>query len=389
MALQVIESGPTAMARVFTGTGQSQVTHIDVHPAFHAMYHSYFIGGLYELFGRESVRFTADDFPEFRHNCLALRVGTPAGPRKIFIHGSDEPTVPTEGLQWCDTLGKVNVDVEKLPEDARDKVISLGPTFPYRVWNGLAAVAVGARTLAAARFRLGYQIDVPASYPAAVAVPLRGVLHLRQFTRIGFERLPLEAYSSGKSRSDYVFFNSAIWPETHEVADYGEANKASNRARLEFIRACQSLDAIQFEGGVFMRARYLVPGYEELVYSRNVTHADYITKTRASCVVFNTPSVKWCHSWKLGEYLALGKAIISLPLMRALPAPLEHGVHIHYVDGSSEQIRDALRQISSDAEYRSFLEHNAREYHERYLSPAAMMRRLLDADTRSVSARPQ
>ena len=89
------------------------------------------------------------------------------------------------------------------------------------------------------------------------------------------------------------------------------------------------------------------------------------------------------------EYLALGKAIISLPLMRALPAPLEHGVHIHYVDGSSEQIRDALRQISSDAEYRSFLEHNAREYHERYLSPAAMMRRLLDADTRSVSARPQ
>jgi glycosyltransferase involved in cell wall biosynthesis len=95
-------------------------------------------------------------------------------------------------------------------------------------------------------------------------------------------------------------------------------------------------------------------------------------------VVFNCPAVHGCLGWKLGEYLALGKAIISIPLERALPEPLEHGEHIHYVDDNTEAMSEAVRTIDRDADYRHHLESGARSWYERNLTPAKIAARLVD-----------
>ena len=39
---------------------------------------------------------------------------------------------------------------------------------------------------------------------------------------------------------------------------------------------------------------------------------EWISKTKQSAIVFNTPAFWSCHGWKLGEYLAMGKCIISV-----------------------------------------------------------------------------
>jgi hypothetical protein len=95
-------------------------------------------------------------------------------------------------------------------------------------------------------------------------------------------------------------------------------------------------------------------------------------------VAFNNPAVHGCHGWKLGEFLALGKAIITLPLSRALPAPLEHGVHLHVVDGSPESLDDALDRIRRDDAYRRTLEANARRWYEQQIEPQRLASRLLE-----------
>jgi len=74
-----------------------------------------------------------------------------------------------------------------------------------------------------------------------------------------------------------------------------------------------------------------------------------------------------------------GKAIISTPPIRALPAPLEHGTHVHFVDGSRAAIRAALERLIADGEYRQGLEENARAYYLRYLSPMQVIQRAFDA----------
>jgi glycosyltransferase involved in cell wall biosynthesis len=111
--------------------------------------------------------------------------------------------------------------------------------------------------------------------------------------------------------------------------------------------------------------------------ARRYSISEYIDKLGRAAVAFNNPAVHGCLGWKLGEYLALGKAIISLPLERALPAPLEHGVHLHVVDGSAASIDDALDRLRRDDTYRRTLETNARQWYEQNLAPEQLARRLL------------
>jgi glycosyltransferase involved in cell wall biosynthesis len=109
----------------------------------------------------------------------------------------------------------------------------------------------------------------------------------------------------------------------------------------------------------------------------HLSYRRWLQLTRSSAVVFNTPGVYGCLGWKLGEYLALGKAIISTPIRLQLPAHLQHGTHVHVVDGSEESMRDAIQRITSDDAYRLRLEFNSRAYFDRYLNPPAAIQRFV------------
>ena len=110
--------------------------------------------------------------------------------------------------------------------------------------------------------------------------------------------------------------------------------------------------------------------------------SDYLDRTGRSVVVFNTPAVHGCLGWKLGEFLALGKAIVTLPIDRELPEPLVDGVHVHVVDGSAESIVDAITRLRRDNTYRLALEREAAAYYQRWLHPAVVAGRLLRSGRR-------
>ena len=98
--------------------------------------------------------------------------------------------------------------------------------------------------------------------------------------------------------------------------------------------------------------------------------SEYIEKTKQSVFVFNTPAFWNCHGWKLGEYLAMGKAIVSTPLSNDLPYPLEHGVNIHFLkDDSEEEMQNAINQIIENQAYRKKLEAGAKKYWDTYGTP--------------------
>src|SRR6185295_6862238 len=141
--------------------------------------------------------------------------------------------------------------------------------------------------------------------------------------------LPLSAYQPGSSRSDYVFFSSSIWKEDGQT----------NQMRALFIEACRAIKGLTVEGGFTPRSAADIKGYEHLTVDRRYTHEEFIAKTKVSAVAFNNPAVERAFSWRLGESLALGKAIISTPLERLMPAPLVHGTHIHMVEPSLESMK--------------------------------------------------
>jgi glycosyltransferase involved in cell wall biosynthesis len=181
-------------------------------------------------------------------------------------------------------------------------------------------------------------------------------------------RTSIDAYGPRRSDPDYVFFTAWPWAKHSEV----------NPPRIEFIEACRRAKGLTFEGGFAPRRRSDVPEVRTMSARARYPIRDYIAKLGRSAVAFNNPAVHGCLGWKLGEFLALGKATISLPITRVLPAPLEPGVHLHVIDGSPESFDDALETLRRNDDYRRSLEINARQWYEQHLAPTRLAQRLLD-----------
>lgn len=345
-----------------------------VHPSFDALYYSFYIEGLrrYLLDRRRqgahapTWHFSSRGFPELGHHCLALRIeprDDQQPEHKLYISAGDGPGLNLDALAWCDVYAKVNLDPEQIPETARRdgsaaKLLAIGPSFPVRVWNPVGAAWQALRTVLHGAHR-------------NAASPRE---HLANYWRQWRYRLPETAYAARPGDPDYVFFTSTLWKkQTH-----------TNELRAAFIRACRSIEGLHFEGGFAPRRGSAVPGFEDCTAARRVSLVTYVQGIQRSLVAFNTPAVKDCHGWKLGEFLALGKAIVTTPLTRALPVPLEHGTHLHVVGTDpgadiEDELRRAVLLLRRDHDYRRHLEHNARAYYDAHLSPERVMERCWDA----------
>lgn len=332
----------------------SSIVHI--YPAFNARYYASYIEGLRRLLGRSHLRYTAEGFPKFGSGCLALRI-VDSEETRVYLHSDDMPELDADGLQWSDVFGKVNLDPDLVPRDYQHKVLPLGPMFPVRVWDKLAAETRGLANYFLSRGRAG---------------PLRK--HIANYRGQYLTRFPEADYQPSPSDPDYLFFNAAVW----------ERESVANDVRARFVEATLRIDNLRFEGGLTPRNTFKsdrdYDGSEYAPYlSKRYSPRENLEKTKRSVVAFNNPAYRDCHSWRLAESMAVGKAIISTPIVRALPSPLDHGVHVHYVDGSVESIEAAIRLIREDEVYRMNLELNARTYYETYLSPENVMRRVFSS----------
>ncbi len=332
--------------------GNYRPTYLDVmfevHPDFDPLYHGYYLQGVSETFGVRSIYFTRREFPVFRERGLGFRL-LPEG-RRIFIDASDWDGYDETALEWADVYAKVNVNEEKKAKRHRDRILPIGPGFGARFLNGHYLLK-----------RLYY-------YAERRNGPVRKRWQMfKQDWRQATQRLSISAYAPDVVEPDYIFHISSIWaPEDR-----------CNGNRIAFIKAAGSFPGVRFEGGFAPPARWDATECDPFVIRRTLPISEYLAKTKRSVVVFNTPTVLDCHGWKLPEYLALGKAIISTPLTRELPAPLIHGKHVHIVKGDVFSIREGISKIRRDISYRKHLEENARQYFLDWLRPERVIERIL------------
>ncbi|MEY4174234.1 MAG: hypothetical protein RI900_1399 [Actinomycetota bacterium] len=292
-----------------------------IDPRCKLTYYTYILRGLDDL-GRR-YRFVRLDGPVTRY--MRMRDGD----RRIIVDAADDADVDAAAYEWADVMGKVNCTDELLVEHPNIRM--LGPLWGLQQW------------------------PMPVAYAHAARAAIGGANLLEAIRAIRFQgktRLPINAYVPATADDDYVFHRSRDWGPWHPDA---------NQPRYRFFQALESIDV--------RKTASLEEG--------RISLADYLAETGRSTVVFNSPAVVDCLGWKLGEYLALGKAIVSTPLGRALPEPLVHGEHIHFVDDSVDAIRDALLTVLGDRDYRMHLERGARHWFERNLTPAIVVRRLL------------
>jgi len=327
---------------------------VTVFPGFDALYYSFYIQGISDAFGENNVDFSYRDFPELPLDCLAFIVRGTKQSRVVVDAYDGVRLTDHRAIDWCDVYGKVNLGWSDLPRQYTHKCLPIGPSFPIRLWSRGKSIRMGL---------MNY-------HPRA-----QGIKHARKhfsdYVRQFRDRLPLAEFVPGQVRENYIFFSATIWREAEAPG--------TNQCRSSFMTACKSFPGLEFEGGFSpMRPCERLSLYSEHIAPKRYPLSEWLAKIKRSVIAFNTPAVWRSHTWKLAEYLALGKAIISMPIERELPVPLVHGQDVHFVDGSPESCAEAIRMIAENRDYRTHLEQNAYRYYLTYLSPAKVIARLLD-----------
>lgn len=333
---------------------EKEKTIITIDGGFNVFDAAFYVLGLIQLFGKDNVRFgdlkIKDNKSVF---CFSVCRGTEI--TKYAISMSDSYKIHPDLYEWCDVYGNPNANFERTPKEFHGKMVSLCPSFGVHLWNLPQTIYYA---LSNVRYSNGNNRKFFGKYK-------------KQWKRIAYsDYLRL---SQKESDGSYIFFLSTLWYND----EWNKNDAGVNARRACFVRACKKMKGITFEGGLVSQGKDR--SSEELFsdcLSDGVPMKEWMEKTKRSVLVFNTPAFWDCHGWKLGEYLAMGKCIVSTALSNDLPVPLEHGKNIHFVENSEEAMQEAVKYIVDHPDYRAMLEKGAREYWEKYGSPVASLRLL-------------
>lgn len=333
-----------------------------IDPSVRIRYSSFYIQGLYDVFGKKNVTFSQKYFKQLERQTdpysfdhyMAFVVVTKNELKKYVIDFADATTVKERAYNWCDIYGKINFSDHLTDKSFHKKMVSIPPGFGINIWGKFETTFKCISNFFKCKFK--------------PLIPFKAYL-IDYYSQ--YKRPALTEYSSGtfhKENRPYVFMIGTLW--THENCMNG-----TNLHRKTFVETCKSMD-IDFEGGFLSSPDH--PQYEDfknLTFIERYSTKAYVEKTKKSSFVFNTPAVHDCHGWKLGEYLAMGKAIISTPLSNNLPKSMVHGENIHFISNKNE-LEESIFLLVSDNSYRKKLETGAKNYYLEYGCPRKVVENL-------------
>ena len=316
---------------------------IIIDPRSNYSYGSFYIFGLEELVGIRNLSYDIEAFVELGdlRNDLRFIICDNGVKTKYFIHMDDPYQLSEEDYNWCDVYGCVNANYTHYPQDSYSKLISLVPSYAIRKDASLLKCVKDAIFLFLSTYNYVLNRKEWNKYTQQLeSNKWRNIKHffLRRI-KAWKNRLPLSAYENlTNSKDDYVFFLSTLWySDTWNKNDEGV-----NLRRAYFIRACKKILGNKFEGGLLGDSSSSNELFSDVLSHNRESFSSWLEKTKQSALVFNTPAFWDCHGWKLGEYLALGKCIVSTPLSNDLPHPLEHGKNIHFVENSETAMQEPI-----------------------------------------------
>lgn len=335
---------------------------IFIDPRCQILYASYYIVGLYEKYGEQNVKFKSSYFKTLPYKgridydqFFAFVVLEEASQKtiRVVVDYGDQNYIRENAYSWTDVYAKINISKDS--KIVKEKLISIPPSFGVNIWekhfNKYMAISNFVKCLF--------------TRPVSVKTFLGSYKASEHRERIEVYTKPVIT-----ENDNYVFFVSSLW--THQ-----ECIELTNPLRYTYMKAVKENVEI-FEGGFVSNIRNEESDkYKDMLYQKFINPIEYVSKIKKSLFVFNTPAVHNCHGWKLGEYLAMGQAIISTPLSNKLPIDLRNNDDIIIVHNSTE-IESAIIKLK-DKNFRARLHTNAKAYYNNYASPTAVVTLIINS----------
>ena len=330
---------------------------IIVDPRNNILYSSFYIKGLWDRYGGGNVSFSLKPFKDIPGNrkswCtydqyMAYVIKDGKSVKRVIIDYWDCIPINKEAYEWCDVYAKINISKDTKMEDY-PKLLSIPAGYGIRIWSFPKTIFHFVSNVFKSHFHF-----------------LNGLKIFLYAYLVQLKRFTLEEYLSPVERKDrYVFHASTLW--MHDTSLTG-----ADQHRAVFIRTCRQIPNINFEGELICKITPVPKEFEDVVSNRRYSMNEYMEKTKQSMFVFNSPAVHNCHGWKFGEYLTMGKALITTPIVNRLPFAFEDGENCIIVHNQDELVV-AIKRLCEDEALRKGLEQSSMKLFEEYVCPVKVI----------------
>ena len=290
-----------------------------------------------------------------------------AGKLRLHFDTHDSQELALGELDNCDFYFKrsyLPAAIDSLSASQRGKVIPLGlnyrvlPDVPDRfaLWRGLSKT--GLSRASAAAFKQALDTN----------------------NRFGFQpRLrQMESAPDLRAAPNVLFLVAAYDPYDDPARSQAKIDDRIfiNETRARCLRLLKDALGSRFTGG-FSHSRFTVENYPDLVVPPGSTSQQKYLRTLASfpiCVA--STGLHGSTGWKLAEYVAFSKAILSERLVYDIPGGFAPGKNYIEFTSPEECVNGAVRLVE-DAALRQHLMQSNAAYYRAYLRPDALVRNAL------------
>jgi hypothetical protein len=287
------------------------------------------------------------------------------GKVKVHFDAHDAEEIATSELDDCDLYFKRSYRpslVAKLSHEQRSRIEPLG--LNYRV------LPSGVDWFAARR-ALALSGGLSAR---TVARSLKEAFDPRNAFGYKPRVLDMEAPAQPNAEPRVLFLVATYDPhdDPDRAEDKIEERESINDTRARCVRALKDALGERFTGG-FADSAFARKHYPDLIVPDNLTtQASYIAAMRSHPICVATTGVHGSIGWKLGEYVAFSKAILTEKLVYSVPD--DFGPERNYIEFTSpDDCAAAATRLIEDRDLRERLMLNNAAYYRDYLRPDALV----------------
>lgn len=173
-------------------------------------------------------------------------------------------------------------------------------------------------------------------------------------------------------RTQTILFQCRLW----DVAGVSKANQEDthrvNQGRIQLLRRLKAEFGSLFLGGL-QNNFYAREHAPDLISSLPSGRRAYLELVNNASIVISTTGLLKSNGWKLGEYIALGKCIVSEPIHTQLPGSFAVGKNYREFSNEESCVTE-IQHLLANPDLITAMEAANSDYYRHYLAPAAMMK---------------
>ena len=180
-------------------------------------------------------------------------------------------------------------------------------------------------------------------------------------------------YYQTQYKQDRILFLTRLWNPIDAKSDYAKRHREQiNAMRVECIEACQKEYKGIFTGGL-IKDDFADKHYRSFIIPNSLTDKSrYLQAVKEHSICIATTGLHDSIGWKLGEYVAASRAILSEPLKYELPGDFAKGKNYFEFENADQ----LLQQISILLENRALViqtMQNNYDYYNNYVKPEKLV----------------